>query len=92
MLIYRSILVHGDDNIEILRSDSSSYTPYQVYGSSVNGSIRHKCLSVIAKLMYYSSAEMIEILLGTTNISRFYTKLPFLLLLLHVRMCSSGSL
>jgi hypothetical protein len=64
-------LVVGDDNIEIVLSDTFLYTPYQVYGSSVNGSIRHKCLSVIAKLMYYSSAEMIEILLGTTNISRF---------------------
>lgn len=43
----------------------------QVYGSSVNAPIRHKCLSIIGKLMYYSSAETIQSLLGTTNISRF---------------------
>uniref|UniRef100_A0A0E0MDG3 HECT-type E3 ubiquitin transferase n=1 Tax=Oryza punctata TaxID=4537 RepID=A0A0E0MDG3_ORYPU len=43
----------------------------QVYGSSVNAPIRHKCLSIIGKLMYYSSAEMIQSLLGTTNISSF---------------------
>ncbi|KAJ1701879.1 hypothetical protein LUZ63_001658 [Rhynchospora breviuscula] len=43
----------------------------QVYGSSINGPIRHKCLSVIAKLMHYSSADMIQTLLGTTNISSF---------------------
>ncbi|XP_047080766.1 E3 ubiquitin-protein ligase UPL3-like [Lolium rigidum] len=43
----------------------------QVYGSSVNAPIRHKCLSIIGKLMCYSSAEMIQALLGTTNISSF---------------------
>jgi E3 ubiquitin-protein ligase TRIP12 len=43
----------------------------QVYGSSVNAPIRHKCLSIIGKLMCYSSAEMIQTLLGTTNISSF---------------------
>ncbi|CAM0948357.1 unnamed protein product [Alopecurus aequalis] len=42
-----------------------------VYGSSVNAPIRHKCLSIIGKLMCYSSAEMIQTLLGTTNISSF---------------------
>ena len=46
----------------------------QVYGSSVNAPIRHKCLSIIGKLMYYSSAETIQSLLGTTNISRFLYK------------------
>ncbi|XBH75273.1 hypothetical protein VPH35_102061 [Triticum aestivum] len=43
----------------------------QVYGSSVNAPIRHKCLSIIGKLMCYSSAEMIQTLLSTTNISSF---------------------
>ncbi|PQQ14409.1 E3 ubiquitin-protein ligase UPL3 [Prunus yedoensis var. nudiflora] len=43
----------------------------QIYGSSVNGPVRHKCLSVIGKLMYFSSAEMIQSLLSVTNISSF---------------------
>ncbi|CAI0434917.1 unnamed protein product [Linum tenue] len=43
----------------------------QTYGSSVNSPVRHKCLSVIAKLMYFSSAEMIQSLLSSTNISSF---------------------
>ncbi|KAK1370334.1 HECT-type E3 ubiquitin transferase [Heracleum sosnowskyi] len=43
----------------------------QIYGSSVNGSVRHKCLSVIGKLMYFSSADMIQSLLSGTNISSF---------------------
>ncbi|XP_062224400.1 E3 ubiquitin-protein ligase UPL3-like isoform X2 [Phragmites australis] len=46
-------------------------TMTQVYGSSVNAPIRHKCLSIIGKLMYYSSAETIQSFLGTTNISSF---------------------
>jgi len=49
-------------------------TVTQVYGSSVNAPIRHKCLSIIGKLMYYSSAETIQSLLGTANISRFLYK------------------
>lgn len=43
----------------------------QIYGSSVNGPVRHKCLSVIGKLMYFSPAEMIESLLSMTNIARY---------------------
>ncbi|PKI52859.1 hypothetical protein CRG98_026690 [Punica granatum] len=43
----------------------------QIYGSSVNGPVRHKCLSVIAKLMYFSGSEMIQSLLSVTNISSF---------------------
>ncbi|KAK8367895.1 hypothetical protein V6Z11_A01G003200 [Gossypium hirsutum] len=43
----------------------------QIYGSSVNTPIRHKCLSVIGKLMYFSSAEMIQNLLSVTNLSSF---------------------
>lgn len=45
----------------------------QIYGSSVNGPVRHKCLSVIGKLMYFSTAEMIQSLLSVTNISRYPT-------------------
>ncbi|KAM1987118.1 hypothetical protein ACFX15_034426 [Malus domestica] len=43
----------------------------QIYGSSVNGPVRHKCVSVIGKLMYFSNAEMIQSLLSSTNISSF---------------------
>lgn len=43
----------------------------QIYGSSVNGPVRHKCLSVIAKLMYFSTADMIQSLISATNISRY---------------------
>ncbi|TVU13329.1 hypothetical protein EJB05_40379 [Eragrostis curvula] len=61
------------DQPELLQQFGMDLLPtmIQVYGSSVNGPIRHKCLSVIGKLMYYSSAEMIQSLLGTTNISSF---------------------
>ncbi|KAF5929917.1 hypothetical protein HYC85_000048 [Camellia sinensis] len=43
----------------------------QIYGSSVNGPVRHKCLSVIGKLLYFSSADMIQTLINGTNISSF---------------------
>ncbi|KAL0365666.1 UNVERIFIED_CONTAM: E3 ubiquitin-protein ligase UPL3 [Sesamum angustifolium] len=43
----------------------------QIYGSSVNGPIRHKCLSVIGKFMYFSTSEMIQSLINVTNISSF---------------------
>ncbi|KAL4585042.1 hypothetical protein LXL04_009655 [Taraxacum kok-saghyz] len=43
----------------------------QMYGSSVNQPVRHKCLSVIGKLMYFSTADMIQSLLSVTNISSF---------------------
>ncbi|KAF8410414.1 hypothetical protein HHK36_002943 [Tetracentron sinense] len=43
----------------------------QIYGSSVNGPVRHKCLSVIGKLMCFSTADMIQTLLSVTNISSF---------------------
>ncbi|XP_060168620.1 E3 ubiquitin-protein ligase UPL3-like [Lycium barbarum] len=43
----------------------------QVYGSSVNSAVRHKCLSAIGKLMYFSSANMIQSLNNVTNISSF---------------------
>ncbi|PKA56014.1 E3 ubiquitin-protein ligase UPL3 [Apostasia shenzhenica] len=61
------------DQPELLQQFGMDLLPIltQIYGSSVNGSIRHKCLSVIGKLMYFSSAEMIQSLLGSTNISSF---------------------
>ncbi|KAI3774287.1 hypothetical protein L1987_48836 [Smallanthus sonchifolius] len=43
----------------------------QIYGSSVNAPVRHKCLSVIGKLMYFSTADMIRSLLGVANVSSF---------------------
>ncbi|KAL0536046.1 hypothetical protein IC582_024978 [Cucumis melo] len=43
----------------------------QIYGSSVNGPVRRKCLSGIGKLMYFSTPEMIQSLLNVTNIASF---------------------
>ena len=43
----------------------------QICGSSVNSPVRHKCLSVIGKLMYFSSAPMVRNLFSVSNISRF---------------------
>ncbi|CAA6673508.1 unnamed protein product [Spirodela intermedia] len=43
----------------------------QIHGSSVNYPVRRKCLSVIGKLMYFSTTDMIQSLLGVTNISSF---------------------
>ncbi|KAF0930868.1 hypothetical protein E2562_035966 [Oryza meyeriana var. granulata] len=67
----REKLLH--DHPELLQQFGIDLLPImtQVYCSSVTSPIRHKGLSVIGKLMYYSSAEMIEFLLGTTNISSF---------------------
>ncbi|XP_056160889.1 E3 ubiquitin-protein ligase UPL3-like [Syzygium oleosum] len=58
---------------ELLRQFGMDLLPVliQIYGSSVNGPVRHKCLSVIAKLMYFSTSEMIQSLLSVTNISSF---------------------
>lgn len=50
----------------------------QIYGASVNGPVRHKCLSVIGKLMYFSPAEMIQSLINATNISRYSELLYFI--------------
>ncbi|GJY72816.1 hypothetical protein Tco_0477247 [Tanacetum coccineum] len=44
-----------------------------IYGSSVNAPVRHKCLSAIGKLFYFSSMSMIQSLLGATNVSRYIT-------------------
>ncbi|CAN6985887.1 unnamed protein product [Brassica oleracea var. botrytis] len=61
------------DQPELLQQFGLDLLPVlvQIYGSSVNGTIRHKCLSVIAKLMYFSTPEMIQSLIGDTNISSF---------------------
>ncbi|KAH7518419.1 hypothetical protein FEM48_Zijuj09G0169600 [Ziziphus jujuba var. spinosa] len=62
-----------NDQPELLQQFGMDLLPVliQIYGSSVNGPVRHKCLSVIGKLMYFSTAEMIQSLLGVTNISSF---------------------
>ncbi|KAG2705973.1 hypothetical protein I3760_05G083400 [Carya illinoinensis] len=62
-----------NDQPELLQQFGMDLLPVliQIYGSSVNGPVRHKCLSVIGKLMYFSTAEMIQSLLSSTNISSF---------------------
>ncbi|KAL5066522.1 hypothetical protein RYX36_028259 [Vicia faba] len=62
-----------NDQPELLLQFETDLLPVlmQIYGSSVNGSVRNKCLSVIVKLMYFSTAEMIQSLLSVTNISSF---------------------
>ncbi|XXG75022.1 hypothetical protein AAC387_Pa07g3615 [Persea americana] len=61
------------DQPELLQQFGVDLLPVliQIYGSSVNGPVRHKCLSVIGKLMYFSTADMIQSLLSATNISSF---------------------
>ncbi|KAI3718307.1 hypothetical protein L6452_19171 [Arctium lappa] len=61
------------DQPELLQQFGLDLLPVliQIYGSSVNAPVRHKCLSVIGKLMYFSTADMIQSLLGVTNISSF---------------------
>ncbi|KAF5752015.1 E3 ubiquitin-protein ligase UPL3-like [Tripterygium wilfordii] len=62
-----------NDQPELLQQFGMDLLPVliQIYGSSVNSPVRHKCLSVIGKLMYFSPAEMIQSLLSATNISSF---------------------
>ncbi|KAI8554080.1 hypothetical protein RHMOL_Rhmol05G0069800 [Rhododendron molle] len=62
-----------NDQPELLQQFGVDLLPVliQIYGSSVNGPVRHKCLSVIGKLMYFSSADMIQTLINATNISSF---------------------
>ncbi|CAA0807744.1 E3 ubiquitin-protein ligase UPL3 [Striga hermonthica] len=43
----------------------------QICNSSVNVSVRHKCLSVIRKILYFSTSEIIQSLIKVTNISSF---------------------
>ncbi|GJZ50888.1 E3 ubiquitin protein ligase UPL3 isoform X1 [Tanacetum coccineum] len=61
------------DQPELLQQFGMDLLPVliQIYGSSVNAPVRHKCLSAIGKLFYFSSADMIQSLLGATNISSF---------------------
>ncbi|XP_068646801.1 E3 ubiquitin-protein ligase UPL3-like [Aristolochia californica] len=61
------------DQPELLQQFGLDLLPVliQMYGSSVNGPVRHKCLSVIGKLMYFSTADTIQSLLSATNISSF---------------------
>ncbi|XP_010265985.1 PREDICTED: E3 ubiquitin-protein ligase UPL3-like [Nelumbo nucifera] len=61
------------DQPELLQQFGMDLLPVliQIYGSSVNGPVRHKCLSVIGKLMYFSTADMIQSFLSVTNISSF---------------------
>ncbi|XP_076899021.1 E3 ubiquitin-protein ligase UPL3-like [Bidens hawaiensis] len=62
-----------NDQPELLQQFGMDLLPVliQIYGSSVNAPVRHKCLSVIGKLMYFSTADMIQSLLGVANISSF---------------------
>ncbi|CAA0815645.1 E3 ubiquitin-protein ligase UPL3 [Striga hermonthica] len=62
-----------NDQPELLHQFGMDLFPVlvQIYGSSVNGPVRHKCLSVIGKLMYFSSSEMIQYLINVTNVSSF---------------------
>ncbi|KAJ4846178.1 E3 ubiquitin-protein ligase upl3 [Turnera subulata] len=62
-----------NDQPELLQQFGMDLLPVliQIYGSSVNSPVRHKCLSVIGKLMYFSTPEMIQSLLSVTNISSF---------------------
>ncbi|CAM8929468.1 unnamed protein product [Rhodiola kirilowii] len=62
-----------NDQPELLQQFGMDLLPVaiQIYGSSVNGPVRHKCLSIIGKLMYFSPPDMIQSFLGTTNIPSF---------------------
>ena len=50
--------------------DDGVMVGWQVYGSSVNPPVRHKCLAAINKLVHFSTAEMLRSLLQESNISR----------------------
>uniref|UniRef100_A0A7N0T0D4 HECT-type E3 ubiquitin transferase n=1 Tax=Kalanchoe fedtschenkoi TaxID=63787 RepID=A0A7N0T0D4_KALFE len=62
-----------NDQPELLQQFGMDLLPVaiQIYGSSVNAAVRHKCLSIIGKLMFFSPPDMIQSLLGTTNIPSF---------------------
>ncbi|GER35888.1 E3 ubiquitin-protein ligase UPL3 [Striga asiatica] len=62
-----------NDQPELLQQFGMDLFPVlvQLYESSVNGPVRHKCLSVIGKLMYFSPPEMVQYLTNVTNISSF---------------------
>ncbi|GMH23656.1 hypothetical protein Nepgr_025499 [Nepenthes gracilis] len=62
-----------DDQPELLKQFGIDLLPVmtQIYGSSVNSPVRHKCISIIGKLMHFSNADMISSLNSSTNISSF---------------------
>ncbi|CAO2815602.1 unnamed protein product [Amaranthus hypochondriacus] len=62
-----------NDQPELLQQFGMDLLPVliQIHGSSVNGPVRHKCLSVIGKLMFFSNADMISSFNNTTNVSSF---------------------
>uniref|UniRef100_A0A7N0UYK1 HECT-type E3 ubiquitin transferase n=1 Tax=Kalanchoe fedtschenkoi TaxID=63787 RepID=A0A7N0UYK1_KALFE len=62
-----------NDQPELLQQFGMDLLPVaiQIYGSSVSGPVRYKCLSIIGKLMFFSPPDMIQSLLGTTNIPSF---------------------
>ncbi|EPS69274.1 hypothetical protein M569_05489 [Genlisea aurea] len=61
------------DHPELLQQFGVDLLPVmiQIYGSSVNGPVRNKCLAVIGKLMYFCPSEMIQSLINVTNIASF---------------------
>ncbi|WOK98807.1 E3 ubiquitin-protein ligase [Canna indica] len=61
------------DQPELLQQFGMDLLPVliQVYSSSISGPVRHKCLSIIGKLMYFSSGDMIQSFLSVANISSF---------------------
>ncbi|KAL9252131.1 E3 ubiquitin-protein ligase UPL3-like protein [Drosera capensis] len=62
-----------NDQPELLHQFGADLLPVmvQIYGSSVSSPVRYKCLSVIGKLMYFGTADMISSLNSVTNISSF---------------------
>ncbi|KAG0572814.1 hypothetical protein KC19_VG127600 [Ceratodon purpureus] len=58
---------------ELLEQFSNDLFPVlvQVYGSSVNPPVRHKCLAAISKLVHFSTPEILRSLLLESNISSF---------------------
>ncbi|GMH02964.1 hypothetical protein Nepgr_004803 [Nepenthes gracilis] len=62
-----------NDQPELLQQFGMDLLPVltQIYGSSVNSYVRHKCLSIIGKLMHFSSSYMISSLNAVTNLSSF---------------------
>ncbi|KAH7446550.1 hypothetical protein KP509_01G061600 [Ceratopteris richardii] len=61
------------DHPELLAQFGKDLFPVliQVYGSSVNPPIRHKCLAAMSKLVHFSTAEMLRSLFKDLNISSF---------------------
>ncbi|XP_047332600.1 E3 ubiquitin-protein ligase UPL3-like isoform X2 [Impatiens glandulifera] len=62
-----------NDQPELLQQFGVDLLPVmvQIYGSGVNSPVPNRCLSIIGKLMYFSSSDMIQTLMKVTNISSF---------------------